>query len=68
MKYLDKIIAITAMAGLNLLGIFLYESGCQAPDSDQDCNQNLIFHPKIIFSISNFTESSMGLLKNLKSL
>jgi hypothetical protein len=34
MEYLNKIIAITAMAGLILLGIFLYESGCQASDSD----------------------------------
>jgi len=51
MKYLDKIIGIIVIAGLILLGIYLYESGCQAPDSDQDCNQNLLYHPKIIFSI-----------------
>jgi len=36
MKYLNKIITITAMAGLILLGIFLYESGRQASDSDQE--------------------------------
>lgn len=63
MKYLDKIIGIIAMAGLIILGIYLYEMGCQAVDSDQDCSQNILYHPKIISYIFNLL-TSFGLFDN----
>ena len=46
--YLDKIIAIVVMAGLVMLGIYLYERACYSGLRPSECGNTLLYHPEII--------------------
>jgi hypothetical protein len=49
LKYLDKIIGVILMAGLILLGIYLYERACYSGLRPSECGDTLLYNPKTIF-------------------